>query len=593
MFTRVLVLVAASAGAAVLAAPASAEDIVGHVFFDGGEVPLLFDPGDFPVRDTMLVIERLDPLPGLEFQTFTFSRPDGSYSFTGLEPGLPDRPATYQITAPLMAPAFVRMIRIPERPEDPPELLPRGVPVLPGPPTGVDLPVTVPPAPAGAFTVPGNVVGGTISAYTTMTLIDNQIPQRTSSGGEHVISFGFAPPLDFFDDGVILVQERTPAGGGSPVLAETKGSAFKFSDAPISPGDHVRIFLKEGQDLTKNWCHQWDPVVEFDWDGETEIPIVNFRLRPCYAIGGRVFLEDCDANRVFDDGDVAVGGQTVRLWTLTSPPPADPLEETTTAGDGTYAFSPHTPGNYLVRVGPIGAAAAKTLFRSFTADAPPPANFPFLADDAIALVVPDDRTVEADLTTPTVVPVTVVRPRMLGLHLAWTIDGGGGGSADVAPDTTPGSEDLGIPLTLAVGNHTIGVSISTDCATKTGSFHVKVVDTRAPVIRSVVAGPDVLLNPNHRMVTVEITEDSYDLGDAAPRCKIVSVTSNEPDNGLGDGDTPGDISILDDLHVALRAERSGKGSGRIYTITFECRDASGNATRKTCTVRVPRDQGKK
>ena len=50
--------------------------------------------------------------------------------------------------------------------------------------------------------------------------------------------------------------------------------------------------------------------------------------------------------------------------------------------------------------------------------------------------------------------------------------------------------------------------------------------------------------------------------------ELVSVTSNEPDNGLGDGDTANDIVIVDDLTVKLRAERSGTGNGRIYTLTW-------------------------
>ena len=43
----------------------------------------------------------------------------------------------------------------------------------------------------------------------------------------------------------------------------------------------------------------------------------------------------------------------------------------------------------------------------------------------------------------------------------------------------------------------------------------------------------------------------------------------------------------------LRAERSGKGRARTYTITVRCTDASGNSATKTVTVRVPHDQGKR
>ena len=43
-----------------------------------------------------------------------------------------------------------------------------------------------------------------------------------------------------------------------------------------------------------------------------------------------------------------------------------------------------------------------------------------------------------------------------------------------------------------------------------------------------------------------------------PTVTLISVTSDEPDNGLGDGDTPDDIVIVDDFHFLLRAERSRK-----------------------------------
>jgi hypothetical protein len=71
------------------------------------------------------------------------------------------------------------------------------------------------------------------------------------------------------------------------------------------------------------------------------------------------------------------------------------------------------------------------------------------------------------------------------------------------------------------------------------------------------------------------------------------VSSNEPENGLGDGDTSPDWKITGNLTLNLRAERSGKGSGRIYTITVKCADADGNSSSGNVRVSVPHDQGKK
>jgi hypothetical protein len=71
------------------------------------------------------------------------------------------------------------------------------------------------------------------------------------------------------------------------------------------------------------------------------------------------------------------------------------------------------------------------------------------------------------------------------------------------------------------------------------------------------------------------------------------VSSNEPDNGLGDGDTANDWVITGPMTVQLRAERAGNGTGRVYTITVRCTDAAGNSSERTVTVSVPKSQGKK
>ena len=73
--------------------------------------------------------------------------------------------------------------------------------------------------------------------------------------------------------------------------------------------------------------------------------------------------------------------------------------------------------------------------------------------------------------------------------------------------------------------------------------------------------------------------------------RIISATSSEPDNGLGDGDTAVDTAITGLMTINLRAERSGKGNGRTYTIKVEAKDAAGNATTRTVTVSVPKSQG--
>jgi hypothetical protein len=116
---------------------------------------------------------------------------------------------------------------------------------------------------------------------------------------------------------------------------------------------------------------------------------------------------------------------------------------------------------------------------------------------------------------------------------------------------------------------------------------VTVVDTTPPTITQVAATPNVLRPPDHKMVPVTVTASATDTCGTAT-CRITAVSSNEPINGLGDGDQTPDWEITGPLTVNLREERSGKGTGRLYTITVTCSDGSGNSATGTTAVTVPR-----
>src|SRR5262249_31410299 len=123
---------------------------------------------------------------------------------------------------------------------------------------------------------------------------------------------------------------------------------------------------------------------------------------------------------------------------------------------------------------------------------------------------------------------------------------------------------------------------------------VTITDTTPPTINSVTASPSSLWPPDPRMVPVPLSVSVPDVCDPKPTCQIVGqVTSNEPDNGLGDGDTAGDWKITGPLTAEVRSERSGTGTGRVYTLTVKCSDASGNTSLpKSVVVNVPKSQGK-
>ena len=117
------------------------------------------------------------------------------------------------------------------------------------------------------------------------------------------------------------------------------------------------------------------------------------------------------------------------------------------------------------------------------------------------------------------------------------------------------------------------------------NFNVTVNDVQFPAVSTPTANPDTLWPPNHQMADVMV---NYTATDNCPLTCTLSVSSNEPVDGLGDGDTAPDWQVIDDHHVQLRVERSGKGNGRIYTITTTCVDASNNTTTKTSTVLIPK-----
>jgi len=122
---------------------------------------------------------------------------------------------------------------------------------------------------------------------------------------------------------------------------------------------------------------------------------------------------------------------------------------------------------------------------------------------------------------------------------------------------------------------------------------VTIEDTTPPEITLSVA-PTKLWPPNHKLVEIVATIEVEDVCDPDPIVRLVSISSDEPEDDLADGATSGDIEEADlgtdDRAFELRAERQGKGDGRVYTIVYEVEDASGNVAQAEAEVRVQKSK---
>ena len=171
-----------------------------------------------------------------------------------------------------------------------------------------------------------------------------------------------------------------------------------------------------------------------------------------------------------------------------------------------------------------------------------------------------------------------------------------------ATDNCPGVGAVirgGVPAgnVFPVGQTTLTYSVTdahgnTDQETQV----VTVIDNTVPVITTNGLVP-MLFPANHAYHTFNVT--TFVTG-ASDNCGSVSiadvviekVTSDEVENGPGDGDTLNDIVIAADCKsVQVRAERQNSADGRVYTITFKVTDINGNVGRATATIQSPKNLG--
>ena len=250
-------------------------------------------------------------------------------------------------------------------------------------------------------------------------------------------------------------------------------------------------------------------------------------------------------------------------------------------GDGAGGFGPPTlqptPVNTALLHDPLLAALG-----DFDADGRN--DLSVISRTHRSIVVWWNTTEPSDTTPPEVTPAVSGASSADGWYtsnvaVSWSV-------SDADSDVTTSGCDA-----QTVTSDTAGTTFTCTATSIGGTTSSSVTikrDTAGPAITSATANPGMLWPPNNKMVAVTVTASASDAGAGLASCIIDSVSSNEG----GSAHEP-DVQLTGDLTLNLRAEREGKGSGRVYSIQLSCRDTAGNASTSTTTVSVPHDQGKK
>lgn len=150
------------------------------------------------------------------------------------------------------------------------------------------------------------------------------------------------------------------------------------------------------------------------------------------------------------------------------------------------------------------------------------------------------------------------------------------------------------------GTHTVTWTYDDGNGNAITQTQTVIVQDVTPPLLSVTVSPNILWPPNHKMVLITPTIVASDNCDPAPDVRLSSIIMNEGeetntydptyDSWEGDGHTFDDIQFDEDGNIYLRAERSGRGDGRVYQITYTATDDAGNTFTVSATVTVPHNQ---
>jgi endo-1,4-beta-xylanase len=322
--------------------------------------------------------------------------------------------------------------------------------------------------------------------------------------------------------------------------------------------------------------------------GGTAVFTLTVALADCAAANGSAIFASANVTSTTADPNPAPNNASTATIQVSNAPPLitaiGPLD--TTVECATSFTDPGATATDMCQ-GPVPVTSSSTVDVGHVGDYAVTYN---AVDAAGGQATPVVRSVHvADTTAPV---VTVLGPNPATVECATPFVDPGATAADscvgALPVTTSGAVNTGVP-----GSYTLGYA-ATDPSGNTGmaSRLVTVGDSTAPVIT--VVAPMTLMPPSHTYRTFTIADlvsgvtDSCDTGLGIADVVITQVSSDEPEDGIGDGSTLNDIVIGSDCRSAkLRLERSMVGNGRVYTIALVIEDFAGNRTAASVKVMVP------
>ena len=425
-----------------------------------------------------------------------------------------------------------------------------------------------------------DVVARPIQQNPLLGIPENVFAQATSAAGANVLFE--VTGVSFVDPAPVIVCDHH--SGDLFPIGETIVHCTATDSFGSASGSFPLIVFDTGS-----------PVVTVPADIVTSNPVVTFTATATDLVDGPVAV-NCtpDSGSTFDVGTTLVtciaydsqanaGIGTFNVTVSNGPVltlPADITAEATSAAGAAVSFTVTATDNAAISCTPasgsifhLGTTAVNCTATASTGTTSGSFNVTVRDTTPPALTLPPNLTVEA--TGPSGAAVTY------SATASDLVDG----SRPVTCDHPSGS-------TFPLGTTTVQCT-STDTHNNTahGSFTVLVRDTTPPHIVSITASPNSLWPPNHKMVAVTVTVIATDLVDPHPTSHIVSISSNQSTNGNGDGNTSVDWEITGPLTANVRSERAG-GSDRVYTLTIQTTDASGNSAFGTVTVTVGQSRGR-